>query len=367
MSQQEERWFNKKDGKTYNYMGKRNKISKCNEEFVKICKLPQKQLKNYLNMFLYEVGYDCVVTGDGFLYAKGYIPFCLTAHMDTVHKETVSTVYELEQMGDYILSSPQGIGGDDRCGIYMIMNILRKGFKPYIVFCEDEEIGCVGSHKFCKTNLIEQLKECKYIIELDRANAKDAVFYDCDNPDFTEFITNTTGYTKEWGSCSDISYLCPSSGVAGVNLSCGYYNAHTLGEYVSMEEMANTQKVVEKLLNTECVAYEYMERKSYNYYGGYYGGYYGKYNSSSYDREWLNEWYDSKTYNSTKTKNETSVPESTKKDHKGKETCCIEIITSDDDMVYAYGNTFEEAWVEFFFNNPMYAYADVVDWTEYWL
>lgn len=366
MSQQEERWFNKKDGKEHNYMGKRNKISKCNEAFVKLCKLDQKQLKNMLTMFLYEVGYKDVVIGDGFLYAKGEIPFCLTAHMDTVHDKQVSVVYELERMGDYIISSPQGIGGDDRCGIYMIMNILKKGFKPYVVFCEDEEIGCVGSGKFCKTNLIDELKNCKYIIELDRANSKDAVFYNCDNPEFTEFITSTTGYKTDWGSCSDISKLCPASGVAGVNLSCGYYNAHTLGEYVSMEEMANTQKVVEKLLNTECVAYEYIEKK-YTHYSGGYGKCVGYYD---YDDDY--DWYSTKTYYASKAYNSYSPNNQTKNEVKATEkeeplTCCLEIMTSDDEVFYEYGTTNEEAWVEFFFKHPTYCYNDVIDWTDYWV
>ena len=126
MSQQQEYWWNKKTQQNVQYKGVRNKISPCNEEFVQICKKDQKQLKNYLIMFLSEVGYKDIIIEKGFIYVKGEIPFCLTAHMDTVHLETVKTVYELEKDGDYIISSPQGIGGDDRCGIYMIMNILKK-------------------------------------------------------------------------------------------------------------------------------------------------------------------------------------------------------------------------------------------------
>ena len=34
------------------------------------------------------------------------------------------------------------------------------------------------------------------MIELDRANSKDAVFYECDNKDFTEYITSSTGYKE---------------------------------------------------------------------------------------------------------------------------------------------------------------------------
>ena len=379
----QEVWWNKKTQRTVAYTGKRNKVSKCNEMFVMICRLDKAQLKNYLIMYLYEVGYKNVVVGDGFVYAKGEIPFCLTAHMDTVHAETVKTTYELEQDGDYIISSPQGIGGDDRCGIYMIMNILKKGFKPYVVFCEDEEIGCVGSSKFIKTNLIDELKECKYIIELDRAGSNDAVFYHCDNPEFTEFITNTTEYKVAYGTCSDISVICPACKVAGVNLSCGYYNPHTLGEFVSMNEMAHTQEIVEKLLNTECVAYEYKEKKySYTqYYGGYYGNYYGKQYGSWYDDE-SDDWYDEWSYKNAK-KNQTKaeqknvtplVPVPTPTSQLEKEQVCedeeiictIEVLTTDNASHFAQGSSFEEAWTQFFFNNPTYCFNDVADYDEYW-
>lgn len=335
----QERWFCKKTNKMVEYKGRKNKLVPENEEFVKICKLEQKQLKNFLIMELYGYGYKDVVVGDGFVYAKGSIPFCLTAHMDTVHTETVRDTYEFNKNGDYLISSPQGIGGDDRCGVYMILNLLKKGYKPYVVFCEDEEIGCQGSKKFCKTNLINELKNCKYIIELDRGNGNDAVYYDCDNEDFELFITSNTGYKTAQGSCSDISYLCPECKVAGVNLSCGYYNAHTLGEYVNMTEMKRTQDVVEKLLNTECIQYEYIE-KVYKY--GRYDDYYC-YGWSGYTP--------TKKSASTKTYWDYVMMEITYKDKSGNT-----IVTAME------GVDENECWTQFFYNYPDVCFNDVLDW-----
>lgn len=318
------------------YKGRKNKLVNENKEFVRICKLSQKELKNELTLFLFELGYAEIHSGNGFIYAKGEMPIVLTAHMDTVHKERVNTTYEYKNAtGDYIISSPQGIGGDDRCGIYMIMNILRKGYRPYIVFCEDEEIGCVGSARFCQTDYIKELRECKYIIELDRAHSKDAVYYDCDNPEFEAFITETTGYKTEWGSCSDISELCPAIGIAGVNLSCGYYNAHQLDEYVNMTEMENTQDVVEKLLNTECVQYEYIEAK--HYYGNYYGNYYGtSYNYKQYNKGDLGD----------------EIP------------MYLEIIFTDSDgmecVAYAEGSDELSCWGNFFIDYPAVCFNDII-------
>lgn len=343
----QEKWFNKKKNIHETYLGRKNKLDESNKEFVKICKLPQKQLKNYLIMSLYEWGYKDVVVGDGFVYAKGSIPFCLTAHMDTVHEKPVTDTYEYNKNGHWIISSPQGIGGDDRCGIYMIQNILRKGYKPYVIFCEDEEIGCVGSKKFCKTNLIEEVgKECKYIIELDRGNGNDAVFYDCDNKDFEKFITENTKYVTAHGSCSDISYLCPSAKIAGVNLSCGYYNAHTLGEYVDMTEMARTQETVEKLLNTECVQYEYIE-KQYTYYGGY--GYYGGGLSNYYSKKYASWYEDDDEFVTLKVLEVNFMnPE-----------------TNEYDFDVIEGTDENACWVEFFLNNPNVSWNCIVDYDYY--
>lgn len=206
-------------------------------DFIDICRMTQDELKGFLLEALQLAKYK-PLNGDGWVYAKGEIPILLTAHMDTVHKVQMYEYMEYtDAKGNHILTSQDGIGGDDRCGIYMILEIIKMGFRPSILFCEDEEIGGVGSDKFIKTEEAKQLGKLNYMIELDRANSDDAVFYDCDNKDFTKYITEFTGYKKTYGSFSDISNLAPFAGIAAVNLSCGYYNAHTTSEEVNMEEI----------------------------------------------------------------------------------------------------------------------------------
>lgn len=262
----------------YNFRGRKNKTKF--PKFVEICKLNQKLLKIWLEIQLMDAGYEDIVSGDGYLYAKGTHPVLLTAHMDTVHKEDVKDFFEYhdKEKNRHIISSPQGIGGDDRCGVYMILEII-KTHKCSVLFCEDEEIGCVGAGKFVKEDIFEELKELKYMIELDRRGHNDAVFYQCDSKDFKKFIEENTGYKTAHGSCSDISTLAPRAKIAAVNLSCGYHNAHTISEYVVMEEMINTIKVVKELLNVECEQFEYVAKA----HGGYYGGYYGRHWSDYYD------------------------------------------------------------------------------------
>lgn len=266
-----------KTQKTYEYKGTKNKTEF--PEFIELCKATQEELKKTLPKRLIEAGYTDVVVDDGYIYAKGTLPYLVTAHMDTVHSTPVIDFYEnIDEDGNHIIASPQGIGGDDRCGIYMILEII-KDYKPSVLFCEDEESGGIGSTKFCKSEFITELEELKYLIELDRMNGNDAVFYECENAEFTDFIVENTGYKESYGSFSDISHLAPKCGVAAVNLSCGYYHAHTKEEEVNVEEMLHTIKVVKRLFEVECKQFEYIEA-IYDYnglYGRYsYGGRYSK-------------------------------------------------------------------------------------------
>lgn len=263
----------------FNYIKEKTEMEKykwkeCTDSFdgfLNVCRLTEMELKKYLHARLKEFfNPETIVNDEGFLYVKGNLPVLVTAHMDTVHVKQCKKFYVRKENKQHIVTSPNGIGGDDRCGIHMILKLLEKGYRPYVLFCEQEEIGGVGSNLFCQErNLIREIMECKYLIELDRTNGNDAVFYDCENPDFTDYICKTTGYKEAFGSFSDISHLSPACKVASVNLSCGYYKAHTTNEYVNIEEMNHTIEVVEKLFSDieNVEQFEYIER--YEYFNRY--------------------------------------------------------------------------------------------------
>lgn len=237
-------------------------------EFVKICKMPQLILKSYAEKKLRET-HDTVINKDGFLYAPGTFPVLLVAHMDTVHPKSPQKI--VWSNGDRIVSSPEGIGGDDRCGVYMIFQILQK-YDCSVVFCEDEEIGGIGAKNFLRFIAGSEVN-WKYIVEFDRKGRNDAVFYDCDNPEFTEFVT-AEFYRKEYGSFSDISVIAPAIGIAAVNLSCGYYKPHTTDEYVVFSEMEDSILAACALLERTSAKFEYMEFDSVGLSDGFgYGGY----------------------------------------------------------------------------------------------
>lgn len=254
-----------------------------NLAFEKICQMTQEDVKEYVTKRLLSSGRK-VYPGDGFVYSPGTVPVLVCAHMDTVHRELPSKIFYSHD-GDTV-SSPMGIGGDDRCGIYMIFEIIKE-LNCHVAFFESEEIGGVGSKKFAKTQICENLgKEINYVIELDRMNANDAVFYYCDNPEFTEFVTES--FWKEgFGSFTDISTICPEMGVAGVNLSCGYYKQHTIDEYVVFSEMERAIKETINLIKrSPNKQFEYIEAEFTSNYPDVYG---------KYDWNNINSYYYSKS------------------------------------------------------------------------
>lgn len=263
-----------------------------NKKFENICKMSQLRLKKYVEVKLRKT-YNDITVGDGFVFAKGTFPVLLLAHLDTVHDLLPSLImYDTEKD---TISCAEGIGGDDRCGVYMIFEIIKK-YNCSVLFCEDEEQGGVGARKFIKTDLAKEL-EFNYAIEFDRRGKNDAVFYDCDNDNFTDFITKDF-YKKAYGSFSDISVVAPFLKCAAVNLSCGYYNAHTPQEYVVLNEMEKSIEEACKILDrtTEKDKFEYVERDYSDYYGAYGGSYYGAYNGSYYGAYSGGSYYKGSSY-----------------------------------------------------------------------
>lgn len=219
--------------------------------FLSLCTYhDQHRLKDALSLELYRYYNYVYDTLDGFLFVPPKnCNVLLVAHLDTVHDDPVKNIYEMNTGKDTHIWSSEGIGGDDRCGIWLILRLLREtNIRPGIVFCEDEEIGALGASAFAKwfkeTPYAEKIT---YALEFDRGGKEEAVFYNCINSQFEAEILSSTGYTKEFGTYSDISRICPAINRAGVNLTCGYYYEHTDFHYVSKKEMDQSFGVMVKL------------------------------------------------------------------------------------------------------------------------
>lgn len=219
--------------------------------------MKQSEVKRYAKKELKNYGYNPILQ-DGFLYAEGNVPVMLLAHMDTVFKNKPENI---KRTGS-ILSASAGLGADDRAGIYAILDIVDQGFLPHILLLEDEEIGGVGAKMFTKSGIKPKIN---YMVELDRRGVDDAVFYDCDNVDFTNYILSF-GFKDNYGSFSDISTVAPYLGIAGVNLSIGYSLEHTKSEFLSLDVLTKTiEKVTQMLSDNNIVVFEYIESYSSDY------------------------------------------------------------------------------------------------------
>lgn len=264
-----------------------NDVNKDLTRFVSLSKLSQPEMKDMLASYMKSRSYK-TINEDGFLYCtrKDAIPVLLVAHMDTVHKELPN---KFEAVGD-TLSSPQGIGGDDRCGIFAIMELVKR-FKCQVLFTEDEEAGCVGAKKFVDSKYIDGV-DVKYCIEIDRRGKTDAVYYECDNPDFEDYISQDEFWKTAEGTFSDICLIAPALKVAAVNFSSAYYKAHTVNEYVDLGELREIIEhigaLIERTVEDDVDKFEYIPRK-YSFRDDYKYGCYG--NGWSYDDYGYDDYY----------------------------------------------------------------------------
>ena len=223
--------------------------------FRTILRMMQTELFDYLVDILKEKDYNVIVGKNNilkereYIAAKGNIPIVLLAHLDTVFPDETRknmSIYHDSEQG--VIWSPNGLGADDRAGVYMILQILEStDLRPHILFTTDEESTSIGAEAV-SSKKEELFGEVSYIIELDRQGYKECVFYDCDNPKFQKLI-ESYGFKTEQGTFTDISIICPSWGVAGVNLSVGYLWEHSYVEHFYSAMWYDTYRKVLQMLN----------------------------------------------------------------------------------------------------------------------
>lgn len=342
--------------------------------FEDICKMTQHEVKQYMKGYLASKKYS-VVDQDGFLYAKGAVPVLLVAHMDTVHDKQCTEIVN----NNGRLSSPQGIGGDDRCGVFIIMNLVKE-LNCSVLLCEDEEKGGIGAHKFVKAKhkvdkgngkekdvrYIDEL-DVNYMIEFDRKGSNDAVFYSCGNEDFIDFVEDATNFKFSTGSFSDISVLMPEAKLSAVNLSCGYYNAHSTTEYVKYDEMMDTIEAAKTLIKEECdkpfvyvrKTYVYpTSRQNFNtshitpYRAGSYGGYY-----NMEDEYYQNFLDDAALYQ------DECLANVAKNDKELELEVTIYGLNLSEEVLLVTGESKAECWMNMFLEHPNLCFNDIVDYS----
>jgi hypothetical protein len=210
--------------------------------------------------------YHTVDVDSKYIYAKGEIPVMLTAHMDTVHRQIPSDIFYDKKKK--MIWAPEGIGGDDRCGVYSVLYLIAQGYRPHILLTTGEETGGAGADAFVFNYPLCPV-DINYILELDRHGIDDVVFYNCNNTDFHKYV-QSFGFKKAFGTFSDISIISPAWEVASANVSMGYFNEHTTAEHVSLTVLEDTiSKVTHMLCDTPTGFFDYVPLYVTRRYNGY--------------------------------------------------------------------------------------------------
>lgn len=196
-----------------------------------------------------------------------YYP-CVVSHTDTVHEITNIFVKETElpnAQGEIKKSlfavdsdgKPTGIGGDDKCGVFACLTLLKELPNLKAAFFVSEETGCHGSNKahtgfFANVGYAIQFdapenwmitEKCFGQVLFDRDseffNICDIVLTEHMNPDFMDYMVHP--YT-------DVYALRKSFDISCINFSIGYYNYHTKNEYVVVEDVYNGIEIGKKMI-----------------------------------------------------------------------------------------------------------------------
>ena len=240
-------------------------------------------VRDYIQTYAENEGIEYEIDKKGNIYltkgrermTKGEYYPCVVAHMDTVHKkhtpliytnqrlDIVEQPYEDSQYSDLqqtalIAKHPTtkeqtGIGGDDKCGVAVCLEMLDHFDVMKASFFVEEEIGMMGSKEADE----EFFRNVGYAIQFD-APSSNWITEVCSgqrlfDTDFKELITenlSNNGYTAFSNDpFTDVNQLAKKFDFSCLNLGCGYYRQHTDSEYVIVEEVEDAIRAGKSLIS----------------------------------------------------------------------------------------------------------------------
>lgn len=196
-----------------------------------------------------------------------YFP-CVISHTDTVHElDTINIVEMMLPNAQNELkpslkayndnNEPTGIGGDDKCGVFACLTLLKE--LPYLkaAFFVSEETGCHGSRAADP----EFFGNVGYGIQFDapenwmiteecfgqRLFDRDSEFFEKVDKVLTEGMVPENmrymvhPYTDVYALRGKFNFSC-------INFSIGYYDYHTRNEYVVVEDVFNGINMGRKMI-----------------------------------------------------------------------------------------------------------------------
>jgi len=193
---------------------------------------------------------------------------CLCTHIDTVHEITSS--YKIVANNNIIYGENCGVGGDDKCGIFTTLHILKMSKKAIkAAFFVGEECGCIGSNDAD----IKFFDNVGLIVGIDRRNGGDLITEYCEKTiskkceKFLLPIAQKYDYKETSGLITDCFTIQErmNKPVSTVNVSCGYYNPHNLNEYIDLVSLDNCINFVSYIVEKYDNKTSYFHKTEYTY------------------------------------------------------------------------------------------------------
>jgi hypothetical protein len=259
---------------------------------------------NQWRMFAYIIrrlkGIDNVslYTHNGNIYAtKGVSDTypCMVSHMDTVH-DIAEDLHPIECWGaitglNRVTMEQSGIGGDDKVGVYITLEMMERFDVMKVAFFRDEEVGCAGSYEAD----LSFFDDCRFVLQCDRKGNDDFVtvasgvdLSSCDFQEAVAPIINSYCYKFAHGMMTDVMALKQMGVQCSVaNMSCGYYRPHSHDEYVEVADVDNCMDMCISIIENCTDVYTHKHVKPKAKKGK---GLWGGYEDFDYDYKYSRMW-----------------------------------------------------------------------------
>lgn len=241
--------------------------------------------QNQIDYFVDVMGNVYATKNVGEKSSEDFFYPCVISHTDTVHSLQNINIREenlpnaqnqlklaLKAYSD--TGNPIGIGGDDKCGVFACLTLLKE--LPFLkaAFFVSEETGCHGSKKADE----EFFSNVGYGIQFDAPEnwmitekCFGQLLFDR-NSDFFKNIDQILSenmiredmeymvhpYTDVYALRSKFDFSC-------INFSIGYYSYHTINEYVVVEDVLNGIEIGKKMIEKLGYTKHFKKAETLNY------------------------------------------------------------------------------------------------------
>lgn len=204
----------------------------------------------------------------------------LSAHLDQV--KTNGQAVHFAKGPDGIIKAwnsrwqRTSLGADDKNGVWIILQLLKKYPKLNFIISEGEEAGCIGISRLDNTDILsENISDKQFCIVLDRRGNGDVLSGGAGGSYCKTLAQDICNYLEDdklavtTGSISDTRTICKYC--ESVNMSVAYEAAHTANETTDFNRLQELLAYVDRLISGDFVHYStkpsvYATTTSTNYY-----------------------------------------------------------------------------------------------------